>query len=213
MKVRPLLTALLAASVLCTLPAAEEPEAPRPSARDLLRARVAEDAKKRKLPPKPAVTTTATPQATPATSAANAPKAEEPTAPPIPTPIAAKGPAAKETPTVLPKVEVKKERITVLDFEIAKQEEAIARERKNLKTTETDLALNDLKVVKPLAIFGGESAQFRQRVAAERVELMEAEKDILEAMKRARTREEKAGLQKQLDELRTARRELDKTLR
>ena len=42
---------------------------------------------------------------------------------------------------------------------------------------------------------------------------MEAEKDILEAMKRSRTREEKAELQKQLDEIRTFRRELDKTLR
>jgi sensor histidine kinase regulating citrate/malate metabolism len=42
---------------------------------------------------------------------------------------------------------------------------------------------------------------------------MEAEKDIIEAIARARTKEEKAELQKQLDEIRAFRRELDKTLR
>jgi hypothetical protein len=206
---------LLALALAATLRAADEPEAPRPSARELLRARVAEDAKKKSSAPVPRPAATAAPAAAPAPVAAPEPaKKPEPAtaAQPVPTP-AAKTAAAKETATVLPKVEVKKERITVLDFEIAKQEEAIARERRNLKTSEADLALNDLKVAKPLAIFGGESAQFRQRVAAERVELMEAEKDILEAMKRARTREEKTGLQKQLDDLRVARRELDKTLR
>lgn len=113
----------------------------------------------------------------------------------------------------MPKVEVKKGRITVLDQQLAKQEEDIARERKNLKTSEADLALNDSKVSKPLAIFGGESAQFRKRVASERVELMEAEKDIIEAIARAKTKAEKDELQKQLDEIRTFRRELDKTLR
>jgi len=50
----------------------------------------------------------------------------------------------KETPTVLPKVEVKKDRITVLDQKLAKQEQDIARERKNLKPTEVDTALKPL---------------------------------------------------------------------
>ena len=113
----------------------------------------------------------------------------------------------------MPKVEVKRERITVLDVEIAKQEQDIARERKNLKPSEVDLALNDSKIAKPLALFGGDSAQFRKRVASERVELMEAEKDILEAMKRAKTKEEKQELQKQVDELRAVRRDLEKSLR
>ena len=209
MKTRLLLAFVLAVAAR----AADEPEAPRPSAREILRARVAEDAKKKgsavkSAPVQPA--SKAAPAQAPATPA-TATKEEAP-AQPIPAP-ANKTATGKDPATVLPKVEVKKERLTVLDVEIAKQEEAIARERKNVKTTEADLALNDMKVAKPLAIFGGESAQFRKRVAAERVELMEAEKDILEAMKRARTREEKAELQKQLDELRTARRELDKTLR
>ncbi len=209
---------VLALAFAAALRAADEPEAPHPSARELLRARLAEDARKKAVQPAPKAPAPAAPaaagpaaatsKAESAAPAAEAPKPAEPVATP-----AAKSAAAKETATVLPKVEVKRERLTVLDVEIAKQEEAIAREKKNLKPSEADLALNDSKITKPLAIFGGESAQFRKRVASERVELMEAEKDILEAMKRARTREEKAELQKQLDEIRTARRELDKTLR
>ncbi|MBL9199059.1 MAG: hypothetical protein JNL39_01080 [Opitutaceae bacterium] len=200
----------LALTFAAALRAADEPEAPRPSARELLRARVAEDAKKKAAVPlaKSAAPATAAQKTEPTPAAPEAAKPAEPVATP-----AAKTAVGKEAATVLPRVEVRKERLTVLDVEIARQEEAIAREKKNLKPSETDLALNDIKIAKPLAIFGGESAQFRKRVAAERVELMEAEKDILEAMKRARTREEKAELQKQLDEIRVARRELDKTAR
>ncbi len=195
----------LAAFAATVARAADEPE-PKPTPRELLRAKVAEDAKKKSATP-------AAKSAAPAATSSPTPLA--PTAPPPPNESAKAEVAktAKEAATVLPKVEVKKERITVLDVEIAKQEEAIARERKNLKPSETDLALNDSAIAKPLAIFGGESAQFRKRVASERVELMEAEKDILEAMKRARTKEEKALLQKQVDELRAVRRELEKTLR
>ena len=42
---------------------------------------------------------------------------------------------------------------------------------------------------------------------------MEAEKDLIEAIAYAKTKEEKADLQKQLDELKTMRRQLDKSLR
>src|SRR4030095_13594191 len=122
-------------------------------------------------------------------------------------------PAAKETPTVRPKVEVTKSRITELDQKLAKQEQDIARERKNLKATEVDTALNDAKIARPLALFGGDSSQFRQHVASERVELMEAEKDLIEAIAREKTKEEKKERQKQLDELKAVRRELEKSLR
>jgi len=181
-----------------------EEDTSKSSMKDLLKARIAEDAKKidpKKAPstPPPAKSTTATP--------ATEPVKEDPT-PAKPAP-----PGAKETPTVLPKVEVKKGRITELDQKLAKQEQDIARERKNLKASEVDTALNDSKMAKPLAIFGGESSQFRQRVASERVELMEAEKEILEAMRHAKTKEEKKELQKQLDEIKAVRRDLEKSLR
>jgi hypothetical protein len=208
-------TLLLAVVPLCSFApttslAAEEP-APRSSMKETLRARIAEDARKAPVPAassgspaksapaaKPEETAAATPAATPA----EAEPAKDP-----------KTAAAKAPPTVLPKVEVKKGRITVLDQQLAEQEQAIARERKNLKASEVDTALNDAKVARPLAIFGGDSAQFRQRVAAERVELMEAEKDIIEAIAHAKTKEEKQELQKQLDELKAMRRQLDKSLR
>lgn len=188
--------------------ATEAPEAPKTSMKSVLRARIAEDAKKaeKNAAAKQAASTTGSSPASPSA-------ATSPTSPPATTAAPSRQKTAKEPATVLPKVEVKKSRITVLDQQLAKQEADIARERKNLKPSEVDLALNDAKVAQPLAIFGGESAQFRQRVASERVQLMEAEKDIIEAIARARTKDEKAELQKQLDEIRAFRRELDKTLR
>jgi hypothetical protein len=202
---------LAAAGLASGLRAADEEPAPKTNMREVLRARMAEDAKKVAPPTaaapaksgkneKPESAPTA-PVATAASSAAEAAK-----------PAAAK-PVAEQPATVLPKVEVKKDRITVLDQKLAKQEQDIAREKKNMKSSEVDLALNDSKVAKPLSIFGGESAQFRKRVSSERVELMEAEKDIIEAIARAKTKKEKDELQKQLDELRVVRRELEKSLR
>jgi hypothetical protein len=195
------------------LRAADEEPAPKTNIRDVLRARAAEEAKK-----KPAAPATAP---APPTAKSEAEKKAEPEPAPTPAPKPAAESAkpttakdaAKQPATVMPKVEVKRDRITVLDQKLAKQEEDIAREKKNTQPSEVDLALNDSKIAKPLAIFGGESAQFRKRVSSERVELMEAEKDLIEAIARAKTKKEKEELQKQLDELRTVRRELEKALR
>ena len=213
MNLRFLLSLSLGASLLPLLRAAdEEPaDAPHPSMKEILRARIAEDAQKQAaapLPPKPGP---------PAAPAETAPVSAPPANDAAKEKTAAQAPAAKkpgqQPATVLPKVEVKKGRITVLDQMLAKQDEEIAREKKNTKSSEVDLALNDAKVAKPLAVFGGDSAQFRKRVSSERVELMEAEKDVMEAMARAKTKKERDELQKQLDELRAMRRELDKSLR
>jgi type IV secretory pathway VirB10-like protein len=210
---------LLLASLLH---AADEEQAPRQSMKEILRARMAEDAQKQPAPapkpsalaPAPSLPAPTTPPPAPTSPAAPA----EPTATPSPAATAAakEAPPAKvgqEPATVLPKVEVRKSRITVLDQQLALQEEAITRERKNLKPSEVDLALNDQKVAQPLAIFGGESAQFRKRVASERVELMEVEKDLLQAIALARTPKEKQELQSQLDQIRAVRRDLEKSLR
>jgi len=211
---RALCLAVLAASLPFAAHAAEEPEAPKTSMKSVLRARIAEDARKaeaKNAAPKKAPVSSA--NTVPTATATEAPAVASPAKAPVTTNTPARKDTAKEPATVLPKVEVKKSRITVLDQQLAKQEEDIARERKNLKASEVDVALNDSKIAAPLAIFGGESSQFRQRVASERVQLMEAEKDIIEAMARARTKPERAELQKQLDEIRGFRRELDKTLR
>ena len=200
---------------------AAEEDAPKSSAREALKARIAEDAKKAEAKKKSApatVSTTETPAPTTEAAAKATPATAQPGAstPAAQAPSPTKDSAAKtkqEPATVLPKVEVKKGRITELDHQLAKQEQDIEREKKNLKSSELDTALNDAKVAKPMAIFGGDSTQYRKHVASERVELMEAEKDILEAMARTKSKEEKAKLQKQLDEIRAMRRELDKTLR
>jgi hypothetical protein len=210
---------------MLAMPARAADEAPRSRMNDVLKARIAEDAKKAQAS-KPSPTTSsdkdkndgaATDSSAPDPAKSKSPKnpakskSNAKTAPVTST--SEKSAAARQTPTVLPKVEVKKGRITELDQQLAKQEQDIARERKNLKTSEVDAALNDSKVAGPLAIFGGESTQFRKRVASERVELMEAEKDLLEAIARARTKAEKQELQKQLDQLKAFRRELEKSLR
>ncbi len=202
-----LLTTLLVCAGFASHTCAADAEAPAPktSMKEVLRARIAEDAKKQQTTPGPAKTEKSPTAPTPPPPAGPTKSGE-----PAKESIA----ATKQQPaTVLPKVEVKKGRITVLDQMLAKQDEDIAREKKSMKSSEVDLALNDSKIAQPLAIFGGDSAQFRKRVASERVELMEAEKDVMEAMARAKTKKEKDDLKKQLDELRAMRRELDKALR
>ena len=222
-------TALLCAVALS---AASAQEAPPSGAREALRARIAEDARQaesnRKKAPVTSVASSAStstpatakspaPAAAPAsaptaTAAASAPTKNAAKAPAAPTP-APVSPAPSPSTSVLPQVEVRQDRITVTDVKIAEQERAIAREAKNLRASELDTALNDAKIARPLAIFGGDSSQFRSGVAGERVALMEAEKDLLEAIGQARTKEEKATLQKQLDELKAMRRQLERTMR
>jgi hypothetical protein len=206
---------LLAALSAPLLLGADAPE-PRTNMKEALRARVAADAKKKSPPPENAPAAADAAQTPAPTGPAVPPAATPATAPPSPEPgksPPAPPPAAAAPATVLPKVEVRKGRVTVLDVKLAQQEAAIEREKKLTKVSEVDAALNDSKIARPLAILGGDSAQFRQRVAAERVELMEAEKDLIEAIAHARTKEEKAELQKQLDELKAMRRQLDKSLR
>jgi hypothetical protein len=218
MKASSVVALVLSAAALAQTPTTEQPEAPRSSVREALRARAAEDAKKappaKATPPananRPAATNPAPAAATPAASPSAETAAE--------TPSEASKPEGDKSPTtVLPKMEVRKGKFSERDYQLAqdlhRQEQEIEREKRNLKVTEADAALNNSKVTSALSVFGGESAQFRKRVAAERVELLEAEKDIIEQIAIAQKPEEKKLLQKQLDELREMRRQLDKTLR
>jgi hypothetical protein len=113
----------------------------------------------------------------------------------------------------LPEVEVRKGRITETDIQLHEQAKEIKRETKNTKPTELDQTLNHPTVSKVLSIFGGESSRHRAGIAKERVELMEAESDLIKAIAETKTKEEKAELEKQLDHLKTYRRELEKSLR
>lgn len=121
--------------------------------------------------------------------------------------------AAKETPTVLPEVRVRKDRITELDQQLAKQNKEIAREKQNAKPTPLDDTLNSPKLSKIFGIFGGQSSEDRSNIAQERVAMMEEEREIIEAIAQAENPEEKALLQKTLDSMRVMRRELEQSLR
>lgn len=119
----------------------------------------------------------------------------------------------EEPPTVLPKLEVQKGRITELDRQLAKQNKEIAREKENTKPTKLDETLNGPGISKTLAIFGGQSSTDRANIAQERVAMMEDERDLMEAIAQAQTKEDKAELQKTLDAIRAMRRDLEETLR
>jgi len=153
----------------------------------------------------------ATPAAKPADDTRTAQKDQPAAIPaePAPDADAAATPKPEEPATMLPQVEVNKSRITNIDIAIAAQDQAIAREKANTKPTKLDDTLNNSKVAKALAIFGGSSSEERSGIAQERIRIMEEEKELLESLRLARTKEEKAELQRELDDLRAQRRELD----
>jgi LPS O-antigen subunit length determinant protein (WzzB/FepE family) len=126
----------------------------------------------------------------------------------VPTPVTPE----KEDPTMLlPRVEVNQTRITELAIALHEKDVEIAREKKNIKPTGLDESLNDKEVAHKLAVFGGSSSEDRSRLAEERVMLLESERDLIEQIFNARTEEERAVLQKQADDLKTMRRQLERT--
>lgn len=179
---------------------------------EAIKIRAAEDAKQGKaksvLPAKsPAAAEVAREEAAATVAAASA--ATPAPAAPVSPADAAK--VQKEAPTVLDPVEVRKRKLSEFEDQLRKQEAEIIREKKNTKPTELDKALNGSAASKALAIFGGKSNEQRANVASERVSMMEDEKDLIEAIHQAKTKEEKKELQKQLDELKAMRRELEKS--
>jgi hypothetical protein len=116
-----------------------------------------------------------------------------------------------ETPSVLPKVEVKRGKPTELGRMMFEQEKAIEREKQNTKSTELDKALNGDKVSLP--IFGGQTKASRESIASERVSLMEAERDLIEEIAHANTKAQKDKLTQELNELKKIRRDLEQSIR
>ena len=130
---------------------------------------------------------------------------------PKPAPAAADGKKSPEATAVvvLPTVQVTAGRIKELDKAIEKLDQLIAREKKNVRPGGLDRTLNNQKLATAAAIFGGNSSEHLSAMAASRVSLMEAERSVLEDMKRPATPEDLAALEKELDQLRVTRRELD----
>jgi hypothetical protein len=109
----------------------------------------------------------------------------------------------------LPKVEVTSARVKAIDAELKKIDKQIAREKKNLKSSNLDKSLNSDKATKAASIFGGNSASHMVAVAATRVNLLESERAMLERLKFPRTEEDQALIEKEIENLRTTRRNLD----
>ena len=207
------LAALSAVALLGALRAAEPsapvptPPAPAPAqspgavTEAMIRARQAERIK-------------AKPSAKPAQAATPTPAKSETGAPAhLAAPTAAELAKSKsETPEVLPKVEVRRSRASEIEVEVFKQEKEIAREKAKIKSTDTDRALNGSSG-KGLSIFGGQTTTQRETVAKERVSLMESERDLMEAIAYAKTKEEKDALRKELNEIKALRRDLESALR
>ena len=128
-------------------------------------------------------------------------------------------PAAKAAPAAtavtdpeilnLPKIAVTASRLKELDRAIKKLDKAISREKKKMKASDLDKVLNNPKLTQAAALFGGNSAEYMEAVAASRVRYMEAERDLLSDMREPRTLEDLAIIQKELDEIHTMQRELD----
>ena len=95
-----------------------------------------------------------------------------------------------ETPEILPKVEVRRSRATEIELEVFKQEKEIERERAKIKSTDTDRALNQTSS-----------------------KSLESERDLMEAIAYAKTKEEKEALRKELNEIKALRRDLESALR
>ncbi len=110
---------------------------------------------------------------------------------------------------VLPKLEVTAQRAKEIDRELKRVDKMIARERKKIKSTDLDKTLNNEKLSRAAALFGGNSAEHLSAVAASRVMLLEQERMVLEAMKRPATIEERKMMAAEIEQLRITRRNLD----
>ena len=137
--------------------------------------------------------------------------AAEEKAPAPPPPAAAKD-TKPVTPTEvleLPKIQVTAQRIKAIDKDIKRLDKMIAREKNKVKSSELDKTLNSEKLSHAAAIFGGNSSDHLAAVAATRVALLENERDVMEAMKRPTTLDELAMMEKEIEQLRETRRNLD----
>ena len=109
----------------------------------------------------------------------------------------------------LPTVKVQEKRIKVIDAELKKLDKQIAREKKQMKSTDLDKSLNSDKLSNAAALFGGNSASHMAAVATTRVALLEQERTLLERLKFPRTEKDQALVEKELENIRTTRRNLD----
>lgn len=113
----------------------------------------------------------------------------------------------------MPVFTVTGQRLKEIDVTIKKLEKQISREKKQLERSNLDDALNGEKVSKAASIFGGKSTIQRASVAAVRIESMEKELQLLETLRTPLTKDDRAMIEKLVEDQRTYRRGLDEALR
>lgn len=113
----------------------------------------------------------------------------------------------------MPVFTVTGQRLKEIDVTIKKLEKQISREKKQLEKSNLDDALNGEKVSKAASIFGGKSTVQRASVAAVRIESMEKELQLLETLRTPLTKDDRAMIEKLVEDQRTYRRSLDEALR
>lgn len=113
----------------------------------------------------------------------------------------------------MPVFTVSAERLREIDVTIKRLEKQISREKKQLEKSNLDETLNSEKVAKAASIFGGKSTAQRASVAAVRIDSMEKELQILETLRTPLTKDDRAMLERLIEEQRTYRRNLDDALR
>ncbi len=211
-----LLSLVIAASVAHAVHAAEKETKKQATDEEIL-ARLRDHALKKRAARSAPTSSTAAPAASAESVAAsiaqNPPAKEAAQAAPENSAAAPKKENEEENTTVLPEIQVRKDRITELDRQVAKQNREIRREKQNTKPTALDETLNGPKASKWFAIFGGQSSEDRANIARERVAMMEDERDLIEAIAQAQDPEEKEQLQRTLDSMRAMRRDLESALR
>jgi hypothetical protein len=214
MTARLLAAVLLTASLSLPIRAADEEPAKKPARNEALRAQITEDAKKQAAatpaPTTPPAAAASAKTPTPAKTGTGPEKEKPKDAGAAPAKSAEQAPPP-EPATVLPKMEVNRSKLHPLARELYEKEREVAREKQLTKPTELDKALNNPKLSLP--IFGGQSTSSRASIASERTALLEAEADLIEEIGRARTKEQKEELRKQLDELKKVRRDLEHAIR
>ena len=104
-------------------------------------------------------------------------------------------------------------RLREIDSTIKHLEKLITRENKLIEKSAVDDTLNSEKVSRGAALFGGKSSLQRASVAAVRVASMEKEIALLEGLRDPLTAEDRALMEKLIQDQRTYRRDLDITLR
>ena len=145
--------------------------------------------------------------ATALTAAVDAPK-DRPTATPPKSATATEGPMI-----VMPKFEVTASRLREIDATIKHLEKLVGREKQRIEKSALDDTLNDEKISRTAALFGGKSTLQRASIAAVRVESMEKEVALLENLRTPLTADDRALMEKLIQDQRTYRRDLDITLR